>query len=149
MGEQMYNANKKLIPGADAIDCQLEDINGKTIKLSDLYGKVLYLDIWATWCGPCCEEIPYMEKLAQHFKGDNRIVPISISVDRKKKDWSAKLKADKPEWSQYLCPDFTDLYGIAGIPCFILIDTKGKIITTKAPRPSDPECINFISKYLK
>lgn len=147
--EQMYNANKKLIPGADAIDCQLEDINGKTIKLSDLYGKVLYLDIWATWCGPCCEEIPYMEKLAQHFKGDNRIVPISISVDRKKKDWSAKLKADKPEWSQYLCPDFTDLYGIAGIPCFILIDTKGKIITTKAPRPSDPECINFISKYLK
>lgn len=147
--EQMYNANKKLIPGADAIDCQLEDINGKTIQLSDLYGKVLYLDIWATWCGPCCEEIPYMEKLAQHFKGDNRIVPISISVDRKKKDWSAKLKADKPEWSQYLCPDFTDLYGIAGIPCFILIDTKGKIITTKAPRPSDPECINFISKYLK
>lgn len=147
--DHMYNANKKLIPGADAIDCQLEDINGKTIKLSDLYGKVLYLDIWATWCGPCCEEIPYMEKLAQHFKGDNRIVPISISVDRKKKDWSAKLKADKPEWSQYLCPDFTDLYGIAGIPCFILIDTKGKIITTKAPRPSDPECINFISKYLK
>lgn len=59
----MYNANKKLIPGADAIDCQLEDINGKTIKLSDLYGKVLYLDIWATWCGPCCEEIPYMENL--------------------------------------------------------------------------------------
>lgn len=147
--DHMYNANKKLIPEADAIDCQLEDINGKTIKLSDLYGKVLYLDIWATWCGPCCEEIPYMEKLAQHFKGDNRIVPISISVDRKKKDWSAKLKADKPEWSQYLCPDFTDLYGIAGIPCFILIDTKGKIITTKAPRPSDPECINFISKYLK
>lgn len=147
--DHMYNANKKLIPGADAIDCQLEDINGKTIQLSDLYGKVLYLDIWATWCGPCCEEIPYMEKLAQHFKGDNRIVPISISVDRKKKDWSAKLKADKPEWSQYLCPDFTDLYGIAGIPCFILIDTKGKIITTKAPRPSDPECINFISKYLK
>lgn len=147
--DHMYNANKKLIPGADAIDCQLEDINGKTIQLSNLYGKVLYLDIWATWCGPCCEEIPYMEKLAQHFKGDNRIVPISISVDRKKKDWSAKLKADKPEWSQYLCPDFTDLYGIAGIPCFILIDTKGKIITTKAPRPSDPECINFISKYLK
>lgn len=147
--DHMYNANKKLIPGADAIDCQLEDINGKIIKLSNLYGKVLYLDIWATWCGPCCEEIPYMEKLAQHFKGDNRIVPISISVDRKKKDWSAKLKADKPEWSQYLCPDFTDLYGIAGIPCFILIDTKGKIITTKAPRPSDPECINFISKYLK
>lgn len=147
--DQMYNANKKLIPGADAIDCQLEDINGKTTQLSSLYGKVLYLDIWATWCSPCCEEIPYMEKLAQHFKGDNRIVPISISVDRKKKDWIAKLKADKPEWSQYLCPDFTDLYGIAGIPCFILIDTKGKIITTKAPRPSDSECINFISKYLK
>lgn len=147
--DHMYNANKKLIPGADAIDCQLEDINGKIIKLSDLYGKVLYLDIWATWCGPCCEEIPYMEKLAQHFKGDNRIVPISISVDQKKKAWSAKLNADKPEWSQYLCPNFADLYGIAGIPCFILIDTKGKIITTKAPRPSDPECINFISKYLK
>ena len=61
----MYNANKKLIPGADAIDCQLEDINGKTIKLSDLYGKVLYLDIWATWCGPCQMLAPIVGEISE------------------------------------------------------------------------------------
>ncbi len=146
---QTYEANKNLIPGADAIDCTLETPDGASISLSDLYGKVLYLDIWATWCGPCCAEIPYMEKLAEHFKGDNRFVPISISVDHDKEAWAKKLKADAPQWKQFLCQDITNLYGITGIPCFILIDKNGKIITTKAPRPSEPECIEFIEKLLK
>ncbi len=146
--DKVYNANKNLIPGADALDCTLEATDGTIINLSDLVGKVLYLDIWATWCGPCCEEIPYMEKVAELFKGDNRIVPISISVDSNKEAWRKKLKADNPQWAQYLCEDFTKLYGITGIPRFLLIGKDGKIITTDAPRPSDPKCVEFINKHL-
>lgn len=146
--EKMYTANKNLIPGADAIDCTLENPEGKVSKLSDLYGKLLYLDIWATWCGPCCAEIPYMEQLAAHFKGDRRIEIVSISVDSKRNEWIDKLQADKPQWKQFLSPKFTELYGIAGIPCFILIDKNGKIITVQAPRPSEAECIPFIEKHL-
>ncbi len=145
---KVYNANKNLIPGAEAMNCTLETMDGKTINLSDLFGKILYLDIWATWCGPCCEEIPYMEKVAEHFKGDIRIVPISISVDSNKEAWRKKLKADNPQWAQYLCKDFTELYGITGIPRFLLIGKDGKIITTDAPRPSDPKCIEFINRQL-
>ncbi len=147
--EKIYNANKNLVPGADALDCTLEATDGTTCNLSGLFGKVIYLDIWATWCGPCCEEIPYMEKIAEHFKGDNRILPVSISVDSNKDAWHKKLKTDNPQWAQYLCEDFTKLYGITGIPRFLLIGKDGKIITTDAPRPSDPKCIEFIAEHLK
>ncbi len=147
--EKVYNANKNLVPGTEALDCTLEATDGTTCNLSDLFGKVIYLDIWATWCGPCCEEIPYMEKIAEHFKGDNRIMPVSISVDSNKDAWHKKLKADNPQWAQYLCGDFTELYGITGIPRFLLIGKDGKIITTDAPRPSDPKCIDFINEHLK
>ena len=145
----LYDKHKRLIPGTDAIDCELTTPEGKTLKLSDLYGKVLYLDIWATWCGPCCEEIPYMEKLAEHFKNDKRVELISISIDAKKKEWLNKLAKDKPQWKQFLCGDFTDKYGITGIPCFLMIDKFGKLITMQAPKPSEENCIEFIKEHLK
>lgn len=144
-----YEIFKKLRPGAPAIECELEDINGKTLKFSDLRGKAVYLDVWATWCGPCCEEIPYMEKLAAHFKNDPRIRIVSISVDANRKAWENKLKQDKPEWKQFLQKDFCKLYNINGIPRFMMFDKKGRIITVDAPRPSDPDIIPFIESRLK
>ncbi len=146
---ELYNTHKKLMPGTDAVDCDLSTPEGKMLKLSDLYGKVLYLDIWATWCGPCCEEIPYMEKLHEHFKNDKRVELISISIDTNKKAWLNKLAQDKPQWKQYLCGEFIKRYGITGIPCFLMIDKSGKIITVQAPRPSAEHCIEFIEKQLK
>ncbi len=144
-----YEIFKKLRPGAPAIECELEDINGQTYKFSDLRGKAVYLDVWATWCAPCCKEIPYMEKLAAHFKNDPRIRIVSISVDANRKAWENKLKEDKPEWKQYLMKKFCNLYNINGIPRFMMFDKKGKIITVDAPRPSDPEIISFIESRLK
>lgn len=143
------NALKKAVPGAEAPDCEWTDAEGNVSRFSDLRGKVVYLDVWATWCGPCCEEIPYMEKLAARFRNDPRIEIVSISVDSHRKDWLEKLREDKPEWKQFLYKDFCDLYGIAGIPRFILIDAAGKIITANAPRPSDPEIISWLDEKLK
>ena len=145
---EKYTVFKMLKPGAKAIDCNWTDVKGNKSKLSDLYGKVIYLDVWATWCGPCCEEIPYMEKLAEHFKNDSRVELVSVSVDSRQKDWLAKLEKDKPQWKQFLCKNFCELYNINGIPRFIMINKEGKIITVNAPRPSDPGIIEFISEKL-
>ena len=147
--EGIYTTFQKLRPGAPAIDCNLEDAQGNTSRLSDLYGKVLYIDVWATWCGPCCAEIPYLEKLVERFKSDSRVEFVSVSVDSRKADWLKKLEADKPQWKQYLCENFCELYNINGIPRFMLIGKDGKLITVDAPRPSDKGIDKFITEHLK
>ena len=146
---EKYTIFQKLRPGAPAIDCEWSDVQGNTSRLSDLFGKVLYIDVWATWCGPCCAEIPYLEKLAEHYKNDPRLEIISVSVDANRKAWENKLAQDKPQWKQFLQGCFTDLYNINGIPRFILIDKSGKIITVDAPRPSDPEIIPWLEEKIK
>jgi thiol-disulfide isomerase/thioredoxin len=144
----LYKAHRKTMPGAPAIDCQLLDPNGKTCSLSSLFGKVLFIDIWATWCVPCCAEIPHVAKLVEKFKGDDRIEFVSISCGRNQDAWHKKLAADQSPWKQYLSTNITNLYGITGIPFFMMIDASGKILTTQPPRPSDPQCYDFIRKQL-
>lgn len=56
--------------GSVVKDFEMRDRDGNLVKLSDFKGKLVYMDIWATWCGPCVEEIPNMEKLYQHYKDD-------------------------------------------------------------------------------
>ncbi len=126
-----------------------ENYKGGTTSLSDLKGKYVYIDVWATWCGPCKAEIPHLIKLEKQYHGKN-ITFVSISVDRKKdKDkWRAmiaeknmvgvQLFADK-DWKS----DFVVNYGIKGIPAFILIDPDGNIVSSSAPRPSDPRIIEL------
>ena len=143
-----FEANRYLVPGATALDCELEDPEGRTLQLSDLYGKTLYIDIWATWCGPCCEEIPHLEKLVEAYRNDPRIEFVSITVDKDRDAWLKKLDADRPQWKQLRNPEFCTLYGISGIPCFLMISPEGKIITVHAPRPSDPTVKEFINRTL-
>ncbi len=145
---ETYNLKKKTAPGSPAIDCTLEDTKGNVSKLSDHYGKVLFIDIWATTCKPCCAELPYLEKLVEHYKNDNRIEFISISIDDNKEAWLNKLAADKPQCIQYLSSDIMDQYNVMGIPMYIMISKDSKIITVSAPRPSDPEAIAFIDSKL-
>ena len=89
--------------------------------------------MWATWCGPCCAEIPHLEKLVERFKDNDKIQFISISVDTALKAWLNKLEKDKPAWAQFIFPKeeaarFMQAWGISGIPRFILIDRNGKNI---------------------
>lgn len=88
--------------GSVVKDFEMRDRDGNLVKLSDFKGKLVYMDIWATWCGPCVEEIPNMEKLYQHYKDDPQILLVSVSVDSKKNLWEKKLDEDKPQWPQYI-----------------------------------------------
>ena len=143
-----------MMPGAPAIDFEMTDVNGKKCHLSDFKGKAVYIDVWATWCGPCCMEIPYMEKLVKHYAKNKKIEFLSISLDENQKKWKKKLAADKPEWKQFICPDnfqstLCQEYDIDGIPRFLFFDKKGRIISLDAPRPSSSKIIEYINQHIK
>lgn len=118
----------------------LKDINGKMVSLDDLKGKYVYIDCWATWCGPCCGEIPHLKKLEHDYHGKN-IHFVSISCDRNKGAWEAKVKKEQLGGIQLILGkdrSFMDAYMVTGIPRFILIDKEGNIYNANAPRPSSP-----------
>jgi len=115
----------------------LPDIDGKTMSLADFKGKYVYIDFWATWCGPCIAEIPDYRELVKEYAGRN-VVFISISVDQDKPKWEAMVKKEKFDWIQLHDAEMmNDDYLVRYIPTFVLIDTEGKIIDPRAPRPSE------------
>ena len=69
--QRVYDANKVLFKGQPAVPFTFKDITGKEVSLSDLKGKYVYIDVWATWCGPCNAEIPHLRKLEEEFEGRN------------------------------------------------------------------------------
>ncbi|UKJ08585.1 TlpA family protein disulfide reductase [Solitalea lacus] len=136
---------QKYKPGTVAINFTGWDASGKEISLSDFKGKIVLVDVWATWCGPCNKEIPYLKKVEEEFHGKD-VVFIGVSVDEQK---------DKEKWKKFLVDNqmegvqlfaggwhqstIAKAYGINGIPRFMLFDRNGNIINVDAPRPSDPK----------
>ena len=121
-----------------------ENIKGGTTSLTDLKGKYVYIDIWATWCAPCRNEIPHLKALEKDFHGKN-IEFVSISVDKLTayEAWKSMVKdqelggiqlfADKDFESEFITE-----FGINAIPRFILLDPEGNIVDADADRPSNP-----------
>lgn len=128
-------------------DAPYQTIDGKTLSLADLRGKYLFIDVWATWCGPCRAEIPSLRKLEEKYKGRN-IEFVSISVDNTVAPWSRMVKADKMGglqlWGGPNAPICKD-YGITSIPRFILIDPQGNMVNSDMTRPSAPATDEFLS----
>ena len=136
----------KEIKAGDTIsyDPTLQTVDGKTCKLSDLYGKLLYVDFWATWCGPCCKQIPHLEKLVEKMKDVKGIEFVSISCDTDLNAWKAKVAKDNPQWPQYVFAEgegdkFMTAMNITGIPRFMVIAPDGTLLLPDAPMPSDPK----------
>lgn len=143
-------------PSPNFID--YENHAGGDLSLSDLKGKYVYFDIWATWCGPCIREIPSLKKVEEQYHGKN-IEFVSISVDNGrgyKGDKAAayeawkKMVTDKDLGGIQLMADngftaeFIKEYQIGGIPRFILVDPNGNVVNADAPRPSDPALIKML-----
>jgi len=132
---------KLLGPGEPAIDFTGKDARGNPVKLSDFKGKLVYVDVWATWCGPCKYEIPFLDTLETDYHGKN-IVFISYSIDEDHAAWLKFVPEHKLQgvqiigekaWESALCKK----YKIMGVPTFMLFDTAGKIVSVKMTRPSD------------
>ena len=142
------------MPGKIAPDFELIDREGKKCRLSDLKGKYLFVDFWATWCHGCVLEIPYMAKLQEHFANDDRIALISVSLDSDQKLWKKFLEKDPPEWAQYVLSKeamrfIREAYRMPGIPRFMLVNPEGYLVNFKYTRPSDPQCAELIEQDMK
>jgi len=118
------------------------DINDKPISFEqlNLKGKMLFIDIWATYCPDCRKELPTLETLQQTYKG-KPITFISISVDRDKEAWKTMVKEKKLNGIHlYASPEtkelFKKLYDLRSIPRYMLVDKEGNIISINAPMPS-------------
>lgn len=136
----------KYKPGTPAPDFQFEDLNGNKVSLKDLKGNYLFLDVWATWCGPCKKEIPFLQKLEEKMKG-KKITFVSISVDSKRLDWEKMVKEEHLGGVQLFAGQdkaFMKEFEIEFIPRFILIDKKGKMVKIFMSRPSEPETEEFL-----
>jgi thiol-disulfide isomerase/thioredoxin len=138
--------------GTKAFDITLTDESGKTCQLSDIAkGKFTYIDVWATWCGPCKQEIPYLAKLVEKYKDNPKVQFISISIDENVDAWKRMINRDHPAWPQYniqgdVAKTFSQQWGISGIPRFIMIDKDGNIFSADATRPSEAATSETIDK---
>lgn len=145
--EELILRTKKCAVGQEAPDFELVTPEGKRIKLSDLRGKYVLVDFWASWCGPCRKEIPNIKKVYSDFK-DKGLQVVGVSIDRSEKPWRKALEEEQMEYLQLLDSEniTSKLYNYNGIPFIILISPEG-IILNKGLRG---EIIReTISKYLK
>ncbi|HBK71100.1 MAG TPA: hypothetical protein DDZ39_05485 [Flavobacteriaceae bacterium] len=119
-----------------------KNYKGGTTSLDDLKGKFVYIDVWATWCGPCRDEIPYLKEIEKEFRNKN-IAFVSISVDdvEDQQAWKDMVATNEMEGVQLFAngdTQFMNDYGIETIPRFILVDDKGNIMDYDTYLPSDP-----------
>ena len=128
---------------------------GGTTKLEDLKGKYVYIDVWATWCGPCRAELPSLKKIEEKYKGKNiQFVSISVDVDKDLEKWKTFVKEKELGGIQLFADknwlsDFIKSFGINSIPRFILIDPNGKVVNADANRPSNFKLEEQLDALLK
>jgi thiol-disulfide isomerase/thioredoxin len=151
--EKSIAANK--MKGKPSPAFNLENHKGGTTSLESLKGKYVYIDVWATWCGPCKKEIPFLKEAEEEYK-DKNIAFVSISIDKPEdhEKWKKFVDNGKLGGIQLFAEDawkssFTQAYEINSIPRFILIGPDGNVVDADAYRPSDPALFEQLDKLLK
>jgi peroxiredoxin len=123
---------KKVAIGQSAITFAQNDVNGNPISLSSLKGKYVLVDFWASWCGPCRMEYPYLHKAYDKYKGKNFEI-LGVSLDDKKDAWTKSIKENDFQWL-LVCDlkgfknEVALAYGVHAIPQSFLLDPQGIII---------------------
>ncbi|MGJ7033827.1 TlpA family protein disulfide reductase [Niabella hirudinis] len=152
---QFYTSFKKSLKKLpDILAARLKTQNGKYIKLRDVIkqGKPVFIDLWATWCAPCIEEIPYLKKAEQN---NPSVQFISISIDEDEPRWRKFLKENKMNPNKHFLMDdykknlLTDVYSISEVPRFMIFNAKGNCVSSNFNRPSEPDFNAALQKILK
>jgi peroxiredoxin len=141
---QAMRAHQRLTSGQPAPDFTLTDASGKTVSLRELRGKVVYLDFWASWCGPCLAEMPASNELRKQFAG-REVAFVYISLDTKPAAWQQAVAARQLAGSnsvhlradQEFASAVALAYGVQSIPSYWLIGRDGRLVQNGAPRPSE------------
>jgi thiol-disulfide isomerase/thioredoxin len=136
--------------GKSSYNFTLPDSTGRMISMKDFKGKVVFIDVWATWCGPCREQFPFLKEVEEEYKDNNDIVFLGITIDRARdrQKWINMIKKENLPPLQ-LFDDmgkiFAHKYDIHAVPRFLLISKEGKWIEVRCPRPEAKE---DLKKYL-
>lgn len=122
-----------IVVGSIAPEIEVTGVNGELLKLSDLRGKYVLVDFWASWCGPCRRESPFLVHAYDQYKDKNFAI-LSVSLDKDKDKWMAAIAADGMEWpwhgstlQAWNCP-VARRYSITSIPYSVLVDPQGTVV---------------------
>ena len=128
---------------------EVTTFDGAKFNLDDMQGRVVLIDFWATWCGPCNEELPHLAKFVQKFK-DEPLVVISISVDKDEAKWKEFVARHEMTWVQYRDADgsISNRFGNNLIPSYYMIGSDGVILKTQR-MGSDDDVEGKLKKLLK
>ena len=150
--KEKYSHLEGMLEGSLAPNVTFRDINNESVSLAQFQGKYTYIDLWATWCGPCIKEMPSLKKLEEMY-GDKDVYFVSVSVNDKKDIdiWKEFIKDNNLTGIQLISSKETydtlsTAFNIKMIPRFVLLDRDGAIVDATAPFPSDPELIKLFEK---
>lgn len=140
---------KKLQPRKNIPDIIAFDTTNNLVDLATLKGKPIYIDVWASWCGPCMKELPNSKKVAAKFKG--RIHMVYLNIDDNETAWRKVMKNQKLEGVNLRGDEATsrkikDDFNIRAIPRYILIDKNGNVFRSNAERPTaiEPDILTLL-----
>ena len=135
-------------------ELQFTDSDGKALTLADFKGKIILLNIWATWCAPCRKEMPTLDRLQATLGGPDFVV-LPVSIDRKGMDAVTKFYAEIgiQHLARYVAPaanQVLDALGIWGLPATLLVDGQGRELgRLSGPAEWDsPEMVNFLKTVI-
>ncbi|WP_207420470.1 TlpA family protein disulfide reductase [Desertivirga brevis] len=149
-----YDKLKLVSPGSEAPLFSYKDQTNHTVSLSNFRGSYVFLDVWATWCSPCKQELPYLKEIEQRYQHQNiRFVSVSVDMQAHRERWLQFVKEQNLPGTQLIADrdfrsDFIQAFGINTIPRFVLIDPDGRIVDSNAPRPSNPKLQQILDKLL-
>jgi len=134
----------------------LNNLEGEKVYLGDYEGKVIYVDFWASWCGPCRQQFPFAKKMKEELskKEKEQVVFLYISIDNNEAAWKKGIERAGVDgvhlfspggWGASVC----NYFSIQSIPRYVIIDKKGEIVNANAPRPQDPLALEEIRKLMK
>ncbi len=138
-----YQRRLLLAAGRKAPGVTVRDHTGQPVSLSDFKGKVVYLDFWASWCGPCMAQVPANAALKQNFAGKD-VVFLYISIDNNEASWKKALAANPllsasgvHTWDKGFQGNTPSAYQVDTIPAYFIIDRNGRLANGCAPRPGE------------